>query len=39
MGNEYRDAKATVDVLAQAVQTANNGASALEAKGWPAENP
>ena len=35
MGNEYQNATATVDVAAQAVQTANNGASALEAAGWP----
>lgn len=37
MGNEYQNAAATVDVLAQAVQTANNGTSALDAQGWPAE--
>ena len=35
MGNEYQNATATVDVYAQAVQTANNGATALEAQGWP----
>ena len=35
MGNEYQNAEATVDVTAQAVQTANNGDSALTAKGWP----
>ncbi len=35
MGNEYQGATATVDVEAQAVQTANNGASATEAAGWP----
>lgn len=35
MGNEYQNATASVDVEAQAVQTANNGASAAEAKGWP----
>ena len=35
MGNEYQNATATVDVTAQAVQTANNGASATEAAGWP----
>lgn len=35
MGNEYQNATATVDVAAQAVQTANNGASALDAAGWP----
>lgn len=37
MGNEYQAATATVDVLAEAVQTANNGATALDAAGWPAE--
>ena len=36
MGNEYQESKCTVDVLAQAVQTANNGDSATEAAGWPA---
>ena len=35
MGNEYQNATATVDVFAQAVQTANNGATAMDAKGWP----
>ena len=35
MGNEYQGATATVDVEAEAVQTANNGASATEAAGWP----
>lgn len=35
MGNEYQNATATVDVSAQAVQTANNGASVMEAQGWP----
>lgn len=37
MSNEYQNATATVDVYAQAVQTANNGDSALEAQGWPAK--
>ena len=36
MGNEYQGATATVDIVAQAVQKANNGDSALTAKGWPA---
>lgn len=39
MGNEYQDAKATVDVYAQAVQTANNPATdgdVKTVKGWPA---
>ena len=35
MGNEYQKATASVDVFAQAVQKANNGASAMTAKGWP----
>ena len=35
MGNEYQNATASVDVFAQAVQTANNGASAMPANGWP----
>ena len=35
MGNEFQNATATVDILAQAVQTANNGTSALDANGWP----
>lgn len=36
MGNEYQNATATVDVMAQAVQTANNGATVMDAQGWPA---
>ena len=35
MGNEYQNATATVDVSAQAVQTANNGATVMDAQGWP----
>lgn len=35
MDNTYQGATATVDVLAQAVQTANNGTSAQTAGGWP----
>lgn len=35
MGNEYQYAAASVDVSAQAVQTANNGAAATAAQGWP----
>ena len=35
MGNEYQNATATVDVAAQAVQTANNGDIVMDAKGWP----
>lgn len=37
MGNTYQGATATVDVLAQAVQCANNGDTALTASGWPAD--
>ena len=35
MGNEYQGAVATVTVQAQAVQTANNGDTVQDAKGWP----
>lgn len=35
MGNAYQGATITVDVAAQAVQTANNGSTVAEAKGWP----
>lgn len=34
MGNEYMDAKVEIRVLAQAVQSANNGTDPLEALGW-----
>lgn len=34
-GNEYQEARAEIYVLAQAVQVKNNGATALEANGWP----
>lgn len=37
MGNAYQGATATVDVLAQAVQCANNGTSAQTASGWPVD--
>ena len=37
MGDAYQDCSVTVEVVAQAVQSANNGESALEAAGWPAE--
>lgn len=37
MGNEYQNATAKVDITAQAVQTANNGNTAVEAIGWPGE--
>ena len=39
MGNEYQGATATVDIVAQAVQKANNGDNALTAKGWPKPEP
>ena len=35
LDNRYQKAKATVTVKAQAVQSKNNGTSALEAAGWP----
>lgn len=37
MDNTYQSSTATVDVTAEAVQVANNGAAALEAAGWPEE--
>lgn len=36
MDNMYRGATITVSLLAQAVQSANNGATVSEANGWPA---
>ena len=38
MGNEYQNCTANIKISAQAVQTANNGKTVLEAKGWPAGN-
>lgn len=35
MGNEYQESTCVIDITAQAVQSANNGDSALEAVGWP----
>ena len=35
MGNEYQNVKVKIDLDAQAVQSRNNGESALEATGWP----
>ena len=35
MGNIYQNSSTSLDVSAQATQVANNGATALEAKGWP----
>ena len=37
MTNEYQNCTVEVIVKAQGVQTANNGDSAIEAAGWPAE--
>ena len=36
MGNMYQNSKAEIEVKADAVQVANNGASATVAAGWPA---
>ena len=38
MGNTYQNCTANIEISAQAVQTANNGKTVLEAKGWPAGN-
>lgn len=38
MGNEYQNCTANIIITAQAVQTANNGNSVMEAKGWPVES-
>ena len=37
LGNSYMDAVLSIDVDAEAVQYANNGATVLDAQGWPAE--
>jgi len=42
MGNDYQNCTATIDVCGQAVQVKNNGASVMDADGWPTsqlENP
>ena len=36
MDNKYQSCTVVIDVTAQAVQKANNGATVLEALGWPA---
>lgn len=36
-GNDYMDADVSIEVIAQAVQKANNGATVWQAAGWPAE--
>ena len=35
MDSMYQDAQVVVDVAAQAVQTAHNGSTVADAKGWP----
>lgn len=35
MGNEYQNCHVSIYVEAEAVQTANNGKTVLDAKGWP----
>lgn len=35
MGNEYQGCTANIEISAQAVQTANNGSTVMEAAGWP----
>jgi len=35
MGNEYQNCEAQIDVAAYAVQVKNNGATVLDAAGWP----
>ena len=35
MGNKYQRCSVVIDIIAQGVQKANNGSSALEAMGWP----
>ena len=35
MDNTYQNCTANIEISAQAVQTANNGTSVLEAQGWP----
>ena len=39
MGNEYQNSAAKIDVSAEAVQTAHNGETPLDAKGWPSDTP
>ena len=35
MSNAYQNATATIDIFAQATQSANNGNTAMDAQGWP----
>lgn len=37
MGNVFQNAQISIDITAQAVQSANNGTDPLKALGWPAE--
>lgn len=37
LGNEFMNAEVEIDVLAQGVQSQNNGLTVQEATGWPAE--
>lgn len=37
MGNEYQNCTANLLICAEAVQTANNGETVLDAQGWPEE--
>ncbi len=37
MDNTYQNAKASMKIYAQAVQTANNGDGVMDAAGWPSE--
>lgn len=39
MDNTYQNCTANIEISAQAVQTANNGETVLEAKGWPGDAP
>lgn len=36
-GNAYMDANVSIEIVAQAVQKANNGATVWQAVGWPSE--
>ena len=37
MDNKYQNSIVVIDIDAQAVQTANNGATVMDAQGWPLE--
>lgn len=36
MGNTYKNSTITIDIAAQAVQSAHNGSTVADAQGWPA---